>query len=87
MPRATSRRRKKVSATLPPDIIKSVEQHRRDTGLRSFSAALEDLLWRHQLAERERAYYLSMTETEKAEQDAWARFVAEHAHKTSTVEE
>ncbi len=87
MRRTVTRRRKKVSATLPPDLIKQVEEYQREAGLDSFSAALEHIVWRQMLAERERDYYLNMTEEERAEQDRWARLVAENLHKTSVVEE
>lgn len=82
MARTTTRNREKVSATLPPDLVKHVEEYQREAGLPSFSAALEELLWRQLLEERTKAYYLSMTEEERAEQRAWARFATEQAAKT-----
>jgi hypothetical protein len=87
MPRTTTRRRKKVSATLSPELIKQVVEYQREAGLDSFSAALEHIVWRQMLAEREREYYLSMSEEERAEQERWARLVAENLHKTSIVED
>ncbi len=82
MRRTVTRRRKKVSATLPPELIKQVEEYQREAGLDSFSAALEDLLWRHQLDERTKAYYLNMTEEEREEQRRWVDFASAQAGKT-----
>ncbi len=73
MQRTTRRTRAKVSATLEPQLIKRVAAYQREAGLPTFSAALEDLLWRQLMDERARAYYQSMTPEEHAEQEAWAK--------------
>ncbi len=82
MPRRAQRQREKVSATLAPELVERVVEYQRQAELPSFSAALEELLWRQLLENRERAYYLSMSEEERAEQEAWARFATAQAAKT-----
>ena len=82
MPRRQTRNRVKVSATLAPELIARVAQYQREAGLPTFSAALEDILWRQLMAEREKAYYLSMSEEDRAEQKAWAEFATEQFGKT-----
>ncbi len=74
MRRKLQRMRAKISATLEPDLVKRVAAYQREAGLPSFSAALEDLLWRQLMDERARAYYQSMTPDENDEQEAWAAF-------------
>jgi hypothetical protein len=86
MPRIAERRRKKISATLAPDLIKRVTAYQRDAGLPSFSAALEELLWRQMMEERERAYYLSMSGAERVEQETWAGFSTEQFGKVNREE-
>jgi len=83
MRRAATRNRAKVSATLAPELIKRVSQYQREAGLATFSAALEDLLWRQLMAEREKAYYLSMSAEEHTEQEAWAKFATEQFFKVN----
>jgi len=82
MARTVERRREKVSATLAPELIKRVAEYQRQAGISSFSAALEELLWRQLLEERAKAYYLSLSDEERAEQRAWARFATAQAAKT-----
>ena len=77
MPRRTTRNRVKISATLAPELIARVSEYQREAGLPTFSAALEEVLWRQLMAEREKAYYLSMSAEEHAEQDAWAKLATE----------
>lgn len=77
MPRRATRNRVKISATLAPDLIARVCEYQREAGLPTFSAALEEVLWRQLMAEREKAYYLSMSAEEHAEQDAWAKLATE----------
>jgi len=86
MPRRATRNRVKVSATLAPELIARLTQYQREADLPTFSAALEEVLWRQLMAEREKAYYLSMSMEERAEQKAWARFATEQAAKTLTRE-
>jgi hypothetical protein len=73
----------KVSATLAPELIARVREYQREAGLPTFSAALEEVLWRQLMAEREKAYYLSMTAEERAEQEAWATFATEQFFKVN----
>jgi len=77
MPRRATRNRVKISATLAPELIARVSEYQREAGLPTFSAALEEVLWRQLMAEREKAYYLSMSAEEHAEQDAWAKLATE----------
>lgn len=77
MPRRVTRNRVKISATLDPELIARVSEYQREAGLPTFSAALEEVLWRQLMAEREKAYYLSMSAEEHAEQDAWAKLATE----------
>jgi len=86
MPLVAEKRRKKISATLSPDLIKRVTKYQREAGLPSFSAALEELLWRQMMEERERAYYLTMSGAERAEQEAWAGFSTEQFGKANRGE-
>ncbi len=86
MGRTTQRRREKVSATLAPELVERVVEYQREAGLASFSAALEELLWRQLLEERAKTYYLSLTDEERAEQKAWAKLATEQAAKTLTRE-
>ncbi len=72
-----NRSRTKVSATLAADLVKRVAKYQRESGLPSFSAALEDLLWKQILDEQAKAYYLSMSEGERSEQEAWAKFTTQ----------
>jgi len=74
MGHTASRQRAKISATLETRLVKRVREYQREAGLPSFSAALEELLWRQMTEERAKAYYLSMSDEERAEQGAWARF-------------
>jgi len=83
MRRVATRNRAKVSATLAPELIKRVSQYQREAGLPTFSAALEDLLWRQLMAEREKVYYLSMSAEERAEQEAWAKLATEQFFKVN----
>jgi hypothetical protein len=73
----------KVSATLAPELVARVCEYQREAGLPTFSAALEEVLWRQLMAEREKAYYLSMTAEERAEQEAWATFATEQFLKVN----
>lgn len=86
MPRCPTRHRVKVSATLAPELVARVREYQRDADLPTFSAALEDVLWRQLMAEQEKAYYLSMTAEERGEQKVWAKFATEQAAKTLTRE-
>ncbi len=86
MARTTQRKREKVSATLAPELVARVEEYQREAALPSFSAALEELLWRQLLEERAKAYYLSLSEAERAEQKACSKFATEQAAKTLTRE-
>jgi hypothetical protein len=83
MPRWATRNRVKVSATLAPELIARVREYQREAGLPTFSAALEEVLWRQLMAEREKAYYLSMTAEERGEQEAWATFATEQFFKVN----
>ena len=86
MPLVAEQRRKKISATLSQEMIKRVTEYQKDAGLPSFSAALEELLWRQMMEERAREYYLSMSDEERGEQRVWAEFATEQAAKTLTRE-
>lgn len=79
MGRAAERKREKVSATLPPALIKQVQQYQKQAELPNFSAAVEELLGRELLEDRTRAYYLSMSREEIEEQRAWASFATAQA--------
>lgn len=81
MGQTVTRQRAKVSATLEPQLVKRVREYQRDAGLPSFSAALEELLWRILMEDREKAYYLSMSDTERGEQQAWAEFSTQQFFK------
>jgi hypothetical protein len=83
MARRATRNRVKVSATLAPELITRVREYQREAGLPTFSAALEEVLWRQLMAEQEKAYYLSMTAEERAEQEAWATFATEQFFKVN----
>ena len=54
MPLVTDKRRRKVSITLDPEVVRQVEEYQRDAGLPSFSAALEEMLWRRAMEEKEK---------------------------------
>ncbi len=86
MPQKISRNRTKVSATLASDLVARVFEYQREGGLPSFSAALEELLWRQLLEERTKAYYLSMSKEERDQQEAWAAFATEQLGKTLAEE-
>jgi hypothetical protein len=75
------RQRAKISATLERGLVKRVREYQREAGLPSFSAALEELLWRQMMEERARAYYVSMSEEGRAEQEAWAKFSTDQFFK------
>ena len=77
LPSSTDKRRKKVSITLEDDIVKRVVAYQKSAGLLSFSAALEEMLWRHTMEEEEKAYHLSLSTEEQAEQDAWNKFATD----------
>jgi len=77
------RNRKKVSITLAPDMVKRVTEYQQDAGLPSFSAALEEMLWRHAMEEKEKAYYLGMSAEERSEQEAWTKFATDQFFKVS----
>lgn len=81
-----SRRRTKISATLEAPLVKRVREYQRLAGLTSFSAALEDLIWRQMREERAKAYYLGMSDEDRADQEAWARFSTEQFFKASKDE-
>lgn len=81
MGQTVSRQRTKISATLEARLVKRVREYQREAGLPSFSAALEELLWRQMMEERAKAYYLSMSDEERAEQEAWAKFSTEQFFK------
>jgi hypothetical protein len=76
-----SRPRAKISATLERGLVKRVREYQREAGLPSFSAALEDLLWRQMVEDRAKAYYASMSEEGRAEQEAWAKFSTDQFFK------
>lgn len=75
-------RRAKVSATLPPRLIKQVQEYQKEAGLPNFSAALEELLSRELLEQRSQTYYRSMSEEERSEQEAWSRLSTAEAART-----
>ena len=83
MPLVAKQRRKKISATLSLDVIKRVTEYKRDAGLPSFSAALEELLWRQMMEEKAREYYLGMSDAERKEQRVWAQFTTEQFFKVN----
>jgi hypothetical protein len=82
MRRVVKRSRAKVSATLARELVERVAEYQREAGLLSFSAALEDLLWRQWMEEKAKAYYLSMSAEERAEQEAWAKLSTQQFLKT-----
>ncbi|MGA2631201.1 MAG: hypothetical protein ABSG54_13440 [Terriglobia bacterium] len=86
MPLVAEQRRKKISATLSPDLIQRVTDYQREAGLSSFSAALEELLWRQIMEEKARDYYLSMSAVEREEQGAWTQFATEQFFKVNREE-
>lgn len=86
MGQVVTRQRTKISATLEAQLVKRVREYQREAGLASFSAALEELLWRQLIEEQAKAYYLSMSDEERAEQKAWARFSTEQFFKTAGEE-
>jgi len=86
MGQVATRRRAKISATLESRLVKRVRQYQREAGLPSFSAALEELLWRQMTEERAKAYYTSMSDEEGAEQQAWANFSTEQFIKAAREE-
>jgi hypothetical protein len=86
MPLIAEQRRKKISATLSQEMIKRVTEYQKDAGLASFSAALEELLWRQMMEEKTREYYLSMSEEEREEQRAWTQFATEQFFKVNREE-
>lgn len=86
MPLVADQRRKKISATLSPDLIQRVTDYQRDAGLSSFSAALEDLLWRQMMEAKERDYYMSMSAEEQEEQRAWTQFATEQFFQANREE-
>jgi len=86
MGHTVSRRRAKISATLETALVKRVREYQREAGLPSFSAALEELLWRQMMEDRAKAYYLSMSDEERAEQGPWAKLSTEQFFKASKEE-
>ena len=86
MPLLAEQRRKKISATLSSDLIKRVTEYQRDAGLSSFSAALEELLWRQMMEEKARDYYVSMSDGEREEQRAWTQLATEQFFKVNREE-
>lgn len=86
MPLLAEHRRKKISATLSSDLVKRVTEYQRDAGLSSFSAALEELLWRQMMEDKARDYYLSMSDGEREEQRAWTQFATEQFFKVNREE-
>ncbi len=83
MSRKAEQRSKTASVTLAPELIARVREYQRKAELPSFSAALEELLWRQLLEEQAKAYYLGMSDAERAEQEAWAKFATEQAGASS----
>lgn len=83
MARPVKRRRLKISVTLAPEMVKRVADYQKEAGVGSFSEALEELLWRQSMEEREKAYYLSMSAEERAEQEAWTKFATDQFFKVS----
>jgi hypothetical protein len=86
MPLVAERRRKKISATLSPDLIRRVTKYQREAGLPSFSAALEELLWRQMMEDKARDYYVSMSDGEREEQQAWTQIATEQFFKVNREE-
>ena len=87
MPKALERNREKISATLSADLVRRVQDYQREAELPSFSAALEQLLWREFMEEQTRAYYASMSPDEEEEQARWAAFATAQAGKVFSRDE
>lgn len=81
MPKVAEKNRRKVSATLSPKLIRLVEAYQREADLPSFSAALEELVWRELMEEEAKAYYLSLSQGEREQQARWASFATAEAGK------
>ena len=86
MARREESRKVRVTATLPADIVKALDQVAKQHGVPSRSQAVEAAL-AHWLREQRRrtiegemeAYYRSLTPAEKRENREWIRFVARAA--------
>ncbi len=79
----------KVTVTLAPEIVAALDEKASMGGAGSRSAALEEVLreWQHaealrKLEEETAAYYDSMSEQEKQEDDDWAEFSGRIAAET-----
>jgi len=77
--RAATRTRLTISITLSRDMVEDVRKYQREEGFPSLSATVEHLIWRHFLDSRTKDYYLSLTDEERAEQEAWAAFATKQA--------
>jgi len=83
MARREQSRKVRVTATLPTDMVKALDQTTKRRGLSSRSRALEVALthWLRETRRREierevETYYRSLTTTEKREDREWARFAS-----------
>jgi hypothetical protein len=82
-----ARKRQKVSATLPLELVDRVNLFKEEFQLPNFSAALEQLIGRAILEEATKNYYLSLSGEEIAEEKAWASFSTTQAAKVFSREE
>ena len=83
MARREHSRKVRVTATLPSDMVKALDQTTKRRGLSSRSRALEVALthWVRETGRREierevEAYYRSLTAMEKREDRDWAKFAS-----------
>jgi metal-responsive CopG/Arc/MetJ family transcriptional regulator len=83
MARREQSRKVRVTATLPSDMVKALDQTTKRRGLSSRSRALEIALthWLRETRRREieqevEAYYRSLTAMEKREDREWAQFAS-----------
>ena len=83
MARREQSRKVRVTATLPSDMVKALDQTTKRRGLSSRSRALEVALthWLRETRRREierevEVYYRSLTATEKREDHEWAQFAS-----------
>ena len=83
MARREQSRKVRVTATLPADMVKALDQTTKQRGLSSRSRALEAALthWLRETRRREiegqvEAYYRSLTVVEKREDREWTKFAS-----------
>ena len=85
--KTTSSPKIKVTASLDPELVKTIDAHIAASKTRSRSRFIEDILRRWSLEQKRQAletqveqYYLSLSDGERQEDEKWTGIAAESAH-------